>query len=216
MKSSYAVLMAWGLLCFCPCMLVSCSESDDTVNEYENWQQRNDTYFSARYQAAQDSIAAGKDDWKLVRVFSKVSDDICSSTDYVVAHVLDEDTSGDEYDDYYTGDTPEYTDSVLIHYRAHLIPSISYPDGYQFESTWIGNYDLSTMIPSRMKVSGMIVGLSSAVMQMHAGDRWELYIPYRLGYNATETSGIPAYSTLIFDVTLHAIGKPGKAMPAVR
>lgn len=214
-KSSCAKLMAWGLLCLCSCMLVSCSEADDTVDEYENWQARNDNYFSARYAAAKDSIAAGKGNWKLVRVFSKTSDEICSPTDYVIVRVL-ESARDDEENGYYLGETPEYTDSVQIHYRGRLMPSVSYPNGFQFDTSWYGEYDLSNMIPAKMKVSGVVVGFASALMQMHVGDRWELCIPYRLGYNATEHTDVPTYSTLIFDVTLHAIGKPGKAMPTVR
>lgn len=215
MKSSYAVLMAWGLLCLCPCLLTSCSEADDTVDEYENWQQRNDTYFTARYLAAEDSVAAGKSDWKLVRVFSKVSADICSPTDYVIVRVLEDGVrNGDDEED--LSETPEYTDSVQLHYRGRLMPSVSYPEGFQFDSTWYGDYDLDTMIPANMKVSGLVVGLSSAIMQMHVGDRWEICIPYRLGYNTTDMVDIPPYSTLIFDVTLHAIGKPGSVLPAVR
>ncbi len=216
MKSSYAVLMAWGLLCFSPCMLVSCSESDDTVNEYENWQQRNETYFSARYQEAKDSIAAGKTNWKLIRVFSKVNDEKCTQMDYVIARVLESTPLYDGAGEPNVSETPEYTDSVQIHYRGHLMPSVSYPKGFQFDSSWYGDYDLTTMLPAKMKVSNMVVGMSSAIMQMHEGDRWELCIPYRLGYNTTGTTDVPAYSTLIFDITLHAIGKPGKAMPAVR
>lgn len=215
-KSSYAVLMAWGLLCLCPCMLTSCSEADDTVNEYENWQQRNETFFAARYQEAKDSIAAGKSNWQLVRVFSKMSDDICSPTDYVIVHKATPaaDSGAAQYST--TGETPEYTDSVQLHYRGRLMPSVSYPDGFQFDATWYGEYDLNSMIPQNMKVAGLVVGLSSAIMQMHVGERWEVCIPYRLGYNTADIVDIPPYSTLIFDVTLHAIGKPGSVLPAVR
>ena len=37
---------------------------------------------------------------------------------------------------------------------------------------------------------------------MRAGDRWMIYIPYQLGYGAKNNNKIPAYSTLVFDVTL--------------
>jgi peptidyl-prolyl cis-trans isomerase len=37
---------------------------------------------------------------------------------------------------------------------------------------------------------------------MKAGDRWLIYIPYQLGYGPKGNNGIPAYSTLVFDVTL--------------
>jgi FKBP-type peptidyl-prolyl cis-trans isomerase FklB len=34
------------------------------------------------------------------------------------------------------------------------------------------------------------------------GDIWRIYIPYTLGYGTSNSSTIPAYSTLIFDVNL--------------
>jgi len=44
---------------------------------------------------------------------------------------------------------------------------------------------------------------------MKPGDRWELYIPYECGYGSTDQvdyytgkTTIPAYSFLIFDITL--------------
>ena len=45
-------------------------------------------------------------------------------------------------------------------------------------------------------------GFVTALLHMHSGDRWRVYIPYQLGYNTTEKTGIPAYSTLIFDLAL--------------
>lgn len=215
-KSSRAAMVAWGLFCFFACMLTSCTEEDDTANEYENWQSRNETYFTQRYKEAQDSIAAGNRNWKLIRVYSKVSDDICSPTDYIIAHVISQATPHDEWDGSYASENPEYTDSVQIHYRGRLMPSASYADGFQFDSSWIGDYNLQTMIPANMKLSSFIVGMSSSLMQMHVGDRWQLCIPYKLGYNTSSTTNVPAYSTLNFDVTLMAIGKPGKALPVVR
>lgn len=215
-EGSRATLMAWGLLCFFASILTSCSEEDSTVNEYENWQSRNEAFFAEQYKKAQDSISAGSRNWKLIRVYSKVSDEICTSTDYVIAHVISQAVPHDEWNGSYAAENPEYTDSIQMHYRGRLMPSVSYPDGFQFDSSWIGDYNLQTMIPSNMKVSNLVVGMSSSLMQMHVGDRWQLCIPYKLGYNTSTSTNVPAYSTLIFDVTLQAIGKPGKALPVVR
>ena len=47
-------------------------------------------------------------------------------------------------------------------------------------------------------------GLATALQQMRIGDRWEVYIPAKLGYLGSEntTMGIPQGSMLIFDITL--------------
>lgn len=53
--------------------------------------------------------------------------------------------------------------------------------------------------------SGIIEGLSLALQQMPIGSKWRIFIPYYLAYGTTKTSNIPAYSTLIIDVTLKEI-----------
>jgi peptidylprolyl isomerase/FKBP-type peptidyl-prolyl cis-trans isomerase FklB len=42
---------------------------------------------------------------------------------------------------------------------------------------------------------------------MQEGDKWEIWIPWNLGYGASEnTSGnIPAYTTLVFEIELVGI-----------
>ena len=37
---------------------------------------------------------------------------------------------------------------------------------------------------------------------MHEGDKWEVYIPAKWGYGAMALDGIPAHSTLIFELEL--------------
>ena len=44
-----------------------------------------------------------------------------------------------------------------------------------------------------------------AMQQMHIGDKWELYIPAEMGYGKFSQPGIPAGSTLIFEIELIAI-----------
>lgn len=38
--------------------------------------------------------------------------------------------------------------------------------------------------------------------EMPAGSRWEVVIPYNLGYGSRPCGAIKAFSTLIFDITL--------------
>ena len=42
----------------------------------------------------------------------------------------------------------------------------------------------------------------TAMREMPAGSRWEVVIPYNLGYGSRPAGAIKAFSTLIFDITL--------------
>jgi peptidylprolyl isomerase len=52
----------------------------------------------------------------------------------------------------------------------------------------------------------VIDGWQIALQQMHAGDKWVIYIPYEMGYGSKACAGIPAFSTLVFEVELLSIG----------
>ena len=56
----------------------------------------------------------------------------------------------------------------------------------------------------------MIRGMQLALQHMSVGETWEVVIPWQLGYGAytyggSSSSSIPAFSTLIFEVTLLSI-----------
>jgi FKBP-type peptidyl-prolyl cis-trans isomerase FklB len=53
-----------------------------------------------------------------------------------------------------------------------------------------------------LAINGVVTGFGTALMRMHRGDRWRVYIPYQLAYGSSARSSIPAYSTLIFDLQL--------------
>ena len=184
--------------------MTSCSESDETEDEFENWQEKNDKYFNDIYTQAETAIKSGDNSWKLIRVYSKDSLAAKDKTDFIVVHVENEGTGTE---------SPIYSDKVSVHYRGNFIPSTSYVNGYQFDSSWKGDYNLKTMIAKEFSVSGVVLGFSTALMNMHKGDHWTVYIPYVLGYGTkdvtpTDSNGnvtgptIPAYSTLKFDLTL--------------
>ena len=198
--------------------MTSCSESDDTEDEFENWQDRNDKYFNDIYSQAETAIKSGDGSWKIIRVYSKDSLAAKAKSDFIVVHVETEGTGTK---------SPILTDSVRVHYRGRLIPSTSYADGYQFDSSWTGDYNLKTMIPTKFKVGptyingnmvGVVTGFATALMNMHTGDRWTVYIPYALGYGVTTSSRssgsvIPGYSTLRFDLTLVDFVHVGEKFP---
>ena len=195
--------------------MTSCSESDEE-EEFANWQSKNESYFTQIYTQAETAIKSGDDSWKIIPVYSK---DATSSakymSDYIVAHVETEGTGTE---------SPIYSDQVRVHYRGNFIPSKSYSNGFQFDSSWTGEYNLKTMMPSSFSVSGTILGFTTALMNMHKGDRWTVYVPYNLAYGTSDYtpkdsqgnvtgSTIPAYSMLKFDLTLIDFIHKGESFP---
>ena len=200
----------YALACLLALCFTSCSESDEESTEYANWQARNDTYFAAIYQRATDSISAGSKNWHIYKALTKSQTEKGAITDYIVANVISEGNSSTA--------TPLQTDSVRVFYEGRLIPSDSYPEGKVFDCTWNGEYNVKTMVPTQFAVasSSIVTGFTTALQYMHVGDRWKVYIPYQLGYNAKAQSAVPAYSTLIFDLTLHSFWRNGYTSPSFK
>ena len=89
-----------------------------------------------------------------------------------------------------------------MHYAGRLLPSLSYPQGYQFDSSFSGTFDPGLDTPAKFWAGGLVKGFTTALVHMHRGDRWRIYIPYQLAYGSTARTSVPAYSTLIFDLQL--------------
>lgn len=89
------------------------------------------------------------------------------------------------------GASPELTDKVTTYYRGTLI------DGTEFDSSYSRNE------PSSFPVDGVIPGWTEALQLMHAGDKWQLFIPAELAYeNRAVGNIITPNSTLIFEIEL--------------
>ena len=56
--------------------------------------------------------------------------------------------------------------------------------------------------PPAFRLRDLIPGWIIALQNMHAGDRWEVYIPASMGYGKLSQPGIPGGSTLVFDIEL--------------
>ena len=175
---------------------ISCSEADDTVEEYADWDVKNTEWFSAKYADAQARIAAGDTSWRIIRSYTKGDTAVSySPEDYIIVQMLDSLAAP-------VAGSPCYSDSVAVHDRGWLIPSPSYSGGYQFDSSYLGTFDAAIAYPAEFAVKAVRNGFGTALMHMRRGDYWRIYTPYQLGYGTTSTSAIPAYSTLIFDIRL--------------
>lgn len=169
--------------------LTSCEESAE-VGEFDNWQQRNTLFIDSIAQVARENAF---DDWKIILAEGLDDSKQWGNECYVYCQVLE---------DGYGTAHPLFTDSVLVNYSGRLMPSATYPAGYRFDSSYSGDFNPSFNVPVGMTLSGTVPGFYTAVQNMVDGDTWKVYIPYQLGYGERATSGIPAYSTLIFDINL--------------
>lgn len=85
---------------------------------------------------------------------------------------------------------PQLNSIVFVNYTGRLI------DGTVFDTTE------GQALPAYFRVRDLIIGWQAALLRMHAGDRYEIFIPARYGYGAMRMDDIPAWSTLIFDIQL--------------
>jgi len=89
-----------------------------------------------------------------------------------------------------SGATPTDKDKVKVHYRGRLV------DGTEFDSSYARNE------PAEFVVGNLIPGWIEALQLMKEGDKFEIYVPAKLGYGAGGTNKIPPNAALIFEMEL--------------
>lgn len=88
--------------------------------------------------------------------------------------------------------TPSPRSVVTVHYEGRLI------DGKQFDSSRRGGG-----APAVFRVNELITGWQVALVQMHIGEKWEIYVPAEAGYGERGAGrDIPGHSTLVFQLEL--------------
>ena len=90
------------------------------------------------------------------------------------------------------GRHPSPRSIVTAHYTGWTI------NGKKFDSSRGG-------APLAIRLCDLIEGWIVAMQQMCVGDRWKVYIPAEMGYGKFSQPGIPAGSTLIFEIELLGI-----------
>lgn len=210
MKHTALVKMAIAFMVALFC-LSGCKETDDTVDEFPDWQKKNEAFFAAKYQAANSAIAQGDNSWKIFKSYTRDYSGQGDPVDNIVVKVINEGTGSG---------SPLFTDTVRVHYRGQMIASTTHVDsedrelGYVFDSSWsTETFDTRIFTPSKFAVSGVIDGFSTALQHMRIGDRWKVYIPHQLGYGSQKSGTIQPYSTLVFDIALAAYYRPGSPVP---
>lgn len=114
-----------------------------------------------------------------------------------------------------TGETPYFTDQVSVLYTGWFKrywtkeDTFTGDDGNLFKNKVIFDSTADrNNVPSKFTVgSELIDGFCTALQHMEVGDRWEVWIPWQLGYGATGRGDIKGYSTLVFEIELLEIVK---------
>ena len=89
-----------------------------------------------------------------------------------------------------TGAAPKDSDTVVVNYKGTLI------DGKEFDNSYTRGEPLS------FRLDGVIPGWTEGLKNIKKGGKIKMVIPPELAYGKTGVPGIPADSTLVFDVEL--------------
>ncbi len=190
-KKNYLLPLMLLLLVF----FTSCEETKE-AGKYDNWRARNE--------AVLDSLQ---------NVYDTQPDhgglqSVAALTDTSVKLFYKKITSNNE------GEIPFYTSSVTAFYRVKLINGDIL--GQNFSGKNPSEFDSpSTYLVSSFLGYDMTYGYVDILQYMRKGERWEVYIPYEVGYGTSEhtnnamkggtVSSCPGYSLLIFDVQLEDV-----------
>ena len=190
MKKS--ILWVIGLLFAVSFTVVSCEETTGVPDPYTDWEIRNQAYIDSIAKVAKANL----NQWKVIHTYKfapPINDLNPDVNDYVYCKILENGTGTVN---------PLFTDSVATHYRGQLIPLYN-GEKVVFDQSFQGELNTNVADPVVFTVDGVVEGWQTVLQEMVEGDRWEIYIPYNLGYGTYGYgSDIPGYSTLIFDMQL--------------
>ena len=177
----------------------SCSEDSETESEFDNWQEKNE--------AVLPQWVSNSGYKKIVTYSKELTSPSLSNDDFIYVEVLESGTGTE---------SPLFTDTVRVSYRGHYIPTASYPEGYVFDETYTNEFDWSTSGVSSLMAGSFVDGFTTALMNMHKGDRWRVRIPYSLAYGSSGSTGVLGYSNLVFEIALYDFWHPGETRPAFK
>lgn len=92
-----------------------------------------------------------------------------------------------------TGKTPNKKSYVEVHYKGQLINGEEFDNSYKRGQT------------SSFELTKVILGWQEGLQLMKEGAKYELVVPYSLGYGHQGGPGIPPGATLIFEVELKKV-----------
>ena len=208
------------LLVGCGLAVTACSSDETTDSVYENWAARNSTAFSDTLSMARTAIAQAKAQygdawtehtpWRVFGNYTLGTGGKPTANDSLVVRVVNSQLSAAEA---LKAPRPLYTDTVRVAYMGRLMPTSANPAGKVFDYSGPSELESDVFNPSlgtasKFAVSNLVVGFTTALQQMHVGDRWRIFIPAKSGYGNTAQTSIPAGSMLIFDLQLQQFWRP--------
>jgi len=191
MKKNVLFLMTISIFC---CYVTSCSDDDVMAEHLNQWMLDNINAF--------DAIKSNPEYKELLSPGNEGS---------IYYKVLQAGTGTE---------TIKYTSTADCYYKGWLVADYPYYNlnaGYVFDQRLFDDgvpvnfsvretYSYDETSGYTYQTGGVIVGWKTALQYMVKGDKWEIWIPYQLGYGkegATNDTGsllIPGYSTLAFEI----------------
>jgi FKBP-type peptidyl-prolyl cis-trans isomerase FklB len=98
------------------------------------------------------------------------------------------------------GHAPGPSDEVTVQYRAALA------DGVEFDSSYAHGR------PATLLMSSIIKGWREALLLMHPGARWQLFVPPGLAYGNSPPPAVPPGSLLVYDLELVRVESPDRRL----
>lgn len=175
MKRTFYILT----ICLCSSLFLSCSKDDDKI-DYE-WKNANEAAFNeleskTGYEKAEIPGGPGHVYYKVLKESS----------------VTDPDS------------VPKYTSVVTVAYKGWLYNGAVFDKGPKLRFKIDGT--VFYINGKEQPATSVISGWKIALQNMREGDKWEVWIPWQLGYGSSGSgSGIPGYSTLVFEIELTKI-----------
>jgi FKBP-type peptidyl-prolyl cis-trans isomerase FklB len=180
--------------------ITACEETGE-VGKYDNWQARNEAFIDSL-----QNICDAESDLELLSVT-----DQRDKSQRIFYKKLPESSIKEN-------ESPYLTDSVSVFYRGMLIneqvfATAPIPKYYTslykkldvFDQNFTGDNPSEFDNFTTFKVNRVINGWIEILQHMKIGERWEIYIPWKIAYGSENNGNIPGYSTLIFYLQLENI-----------
>jgi FKBP-type peptidyl-prolyl cis-trans isomerase FklB len=180
--------------------ITACEETKE-IGKYNNWQARNEAFIDSL-----QNICDAKSDSELSCII-----DQRDKSQRIFYKKLPENTIK-KYEHPYS------TSSVNVFYRGMLINEQVFataPTPKYYTSLYkkldVFDQNFTDDNPSEFdnfttfKINEVISGWKEILPQMQIGERWEIYIPWKIAYGPENNGTIPGYSTLIFYLQLENV-----------
>lgn len=186
---------------------IACQEVKE-VDEYDNWQERNELFADSIANLAAGKIVSSAADADAMQVGSYYAIETSASTNFLLQYIYVKKLVANT-----VGERPYYTDAANVYYYGTLI------NGSRFDGNFTGfsGNDKRTLdgheswptefnSPTEFSINGnIIVGWKTALQHMREGERWMVFIPYQSGYGKNGSDAILGYSMLCFDMIVDEV-----------